>query len=228
MYRKGFVNDYYFDQIDCKDKAYLLGFFIADGCIKLQPRCKNSYALILNNSIDDEEVIRFYQERICPDNILEYYHYTKGAINRKPTVLCKWTSTHMKETLERYNIGLRKTYDDKFTFNFDIIPKNLQWDFLRGLLDGDGTITSRGYLSFIVNSPLFGEQIKNILEQDNICWCVIDRVVKSIIPYWVVRVNGTNHDKRTSILKIYHKLYDDKYYYLQRKKIKFEEYLDIK
>ena len=97
-----------------------------------------------------------------------------------------------------------------------------------GDLDGDGTITSRGYLSFIVNSPLFGEQIKNILEQDNICWCVIDRVVKSIIPYWVVRVNGTNHDKRTSILKIYHKLYDDKYYYLQRKKIKFEEYLDIK
>ena len=32
--RKYFINDNYFDNIDCEDKAYLLGFLAADGSIQ--------------------------------------------------------------------------------------------------------------------------------------------------------------------------------------------------
>ena len=51
------INDTYFDEIDSEDKAYLLGFLIADGCIRAEKR-KNgniSYRICFSNSIEDKE-----------------------------------------------------------------------------------------------------------------------------------------------------------------------------
>lgn len=35
-----YINEHYFDVIDSEDKAYILGFLIADGCIRLEERKK--------------------------------------------------------------------------------------------------------------------------------------------------------------------------------------------
>lgn len=43
MHRKFDVNDNFFENIDSEEKAYLLGFFVADGTYGLGSNCKNSY-----------------------------------------------------------------------------------------------------------------------------------------------------------------------------------------
>lgn len=55
--KRHFVNDDYFSKIDSESKAYLLGFFIADGCIGMNERCKNSYFMQLNICYDDHELL---------------------------------------------------------------------------------------------------------------------------------------------------------------------------
>lgn len=81
-------NDTYFDNIDTHEKAYILGFLIADGCIKLEKRRSGNYSkrICFSNSIDDFEVIEYIHDKICPEVKLLTFHNTKGAINRKPQI----------------------------------------------------------------------------------------------------------------------------------------------
>ena len=63
------INDEFFDEIDCEEKAYLLGYLVADGCICVTPRKSgnNTYRISFNNSIDDKEAIDLMHKCICPD-----------------------------------------------------------------------------------------------------------------------------------------------------------------
>ena len=66
-----YINEHYFDVIDSEDKAYILGFLIADGCIRLEER-KNvtSYRIAFSNNIDDSEIIELIHFKICPNQVL--------------------------------------------------------------------------------------------------------------------------------------------------------------
>lgn len=93
--KKGFkykTNDSFFDIIDSEEKAYLLGFFVADGSLRKESKYRNgqvysySYRFEVKNSIDDLEIVKLYNKFICPDKKLEFTSYSKGAINRKQQV----------------------------------------------------------------------------------------------------------------------------------------------
>lgn len=168
---KGFkkVNDAFFDEIDNEEKAYILGFFIADGCIKLE-KDKNGEIthsrLAFSNSIDDEEIINRIHTLICPENKILHVHNVSDGANRKPQLTLQWTSKHMKNTLvEKYNIVPRKTYDGDFKLPDGVIPKELFRHFVRGFIDGDGTFTS-GDIRFVFNSKPFAEQIINFFKEE--------------------------------------------------------------
>ena len=66
---KNISNENYFNNIDCDLKAYLLGFFLADGCITMNSGCKNSYKLSINISEIDKNIVELYQQTICPIRI---------------------------------------------------------------------------------------------------------------------------------------------------------------
>lgn len=166
---KGFkkVNDTFFDEIDNEEKAYILGFFIADGCIRLE-KDKNGEIthsrLAFSNSIDDEEIINRIHTLICPENKILHVHNVNDGANRKPQLILQWTSKHMKNTLvEKYNIVPRKTYDGDFKLPDGVIPKELFRHFVRGFIDGDGSFTS-GEIKFVFNSKPFAEQIINFFK----------------------------------------------------------------
>ena len=159
------VNDTFFDNIDSEIKAYLLGFFIADGCVQKEAKYRNkeiysySYRMMLCNSIDDEDVIKLFQKYICPSKKLEYTINQSGVkVKRKPQVHFRWNSKHMFETLLSYNIIPKKTYDFEFTFPFERIPTKLHRHFIRGFFDGDG---HKGIsdISFVATSKYFLLQI---------------------------------------------------------------------
>ena len=122
--RKVSINDEYFDKIDTEEKAYILGFLIADGTIMKIKRSKDyTYRISFSNSIDDKEAIDLIHKEICPESkISTYNNINKRA---KITYALSWTSKHMYETLTSYNIFPRKTYDKEFKLPDNIIPDNL-------------------------------------------------------------------------------------------------------
>ena len=84
--KRHFVNDDYFSIIDSEKKAYLLGFFIADGTIGMNQGCKNSYFMQVNICNDDDEILKLYQLEICPENKISVCNYQGGGVlYRRPT-----------------------------------------------------------------------------------------------------------------------------------------------
>ena len=153
------INEKFFDNIDSEEKAYLLGFFIADGCMQKEEKKKDgkvysySYRFTLSNSIDDLEIIELFQKSICPNKKIEFINDQRGVKFRKEQARLRWTSKHMFETLESYNIHPRKTYDNEF-FLPKIMSDNLLRHFIRGLFDGDGH-KAQCEIKFVINSEKF-------------------------------------------------------------------------
>ena len=214
------VNESFFDIIDSEEKAYLLGFFIADGCIQREAKKRNgeiysySYRFSINNSIDDEEVVSLFQQLICPHKKLEYKNNQKGVkIKRKQQVCIRWTSKHMYETLSLYNIHERKTYDSEFEFPFDKIPEDLVRHFIRGFFDGDGH-KSKTEIEFILTSKKFGNQILKFFKNFNYRWYEIKG--KTCIYYKLYITGG-----KKLMTWIYNQFYNNANCFLNRKYILF-------
>ena len=226
------VNEDFFEKIDSEIKAYLLGFFVADGSICMNSRCKNSYCLSVNLTKDDEEIVKLYNDYICPNNHIRYNNNKNGAINRRTTAIIKWTSTKMKEILGEYNMKPRKTYDFEFEFQFDKIPEEFLWDFIRGFFDGDGHISYNCdnhtmTFAFYGTSKPFLEQIGLIFEKEFNVEMKIDSTIKTKLTLYCLRFNS-NFKKKEFIKSLYEKFYKNRNFYLKRKKDKFIGYLTFK
>lgn len=151
----------FFKNIDSELKAYILGYIIADGCITIEDRKnRNSkiYRVQFQSSIDDIEIITLIRDTICPLNkitIIKSKQY-----NRKDICRLRIANKEIVEDLiNLYNIKPRKTYDTEF--KFPNINKKFNRDFIRGFIDGDGSIGNK-HFSMICNSKLFLYDILNI------------------------------------------------------------------
>lgn len=157
--RKFPINDNYFDIIDSEDKAYLLGFLIADGCIRKEKRRNGniSYRICFSNSIDDKEAIELLHSKICPKATLGISNQSTEAIKRKDNYTLQWTSPHMVETLiNKYRIIPHKTEDSEFKLPENSIPENMWRHLIRGFFDGDGHC-GKYELQFVFTSKPFME-----------------------------------------------------------------------
>lgn len=220
--RRYWVNDTFFDVIDCEIKAYLLGYFIADGCCCFENKKHNgvidshAHRLTLSVSEDDEEVIKLFQKYISPDRTIEHTNIQNGVkYKRKPQLRYRWSSTHMFNVFkDKYKILSRKTYDSSFVFPFDTIPNDLHRHFIRGYFDGDGCKpTNINSINFCFNSKSFAEQICKVFPYGHhIAECKGKTCV-----YYKVKINGGK--KLIEWVKDY--FYKDANYYLKRKFNKF-------
>ncbi len=223
------VNDVFFDEIDTEEKAYILGFFVADGCIRLEKDKDGEIThsrLTFSNSIDDEEIINHIHRVICPENKILYTHNTKDGANRKPQIILQWTSKHMKDVLvNKYKIIPKKTYDGDFEIPLDTIPEKLFRHFIRGFIDGDGNF-NKGELRFVANSDKFALQIIKFFEKkfkeygdlvDNFKYSIY-KINGKTVTYYRVRLPMGSGRKN-----LYKKLlYENATIFLNRKKNKFD------
>ena len=228
--KRNVSNENYFEEIDCDLKAYLLGFFLADGCITMNSGCKNSYKLSINISEKDKDLVKLYQETICPNNKIVISHYTKGAVNRKPTWQIKWTSNKMKEDLSKFNISVRKTNDLTFEFPFDKLDSKLYFSFIRGFFDGDGHLSYEKdkiqfTFAFYATSELFLNQLGTIFQKEfNINYSITSNKKKNLNLYCLTF--NSNNKRKDFIQKLYNKMYNNSQFSLDRKRLKFESYLN--
>jgi len=219
----------FFDNIDSEEKAYLLGFFLADGFLT------NNFRLGIENSIDDEEILLKFKENISPDIPLRYRDRKNNGVKRKKQVIFIITSEKMFNTLsKKYNIIQNKTYNSEFSFNFDLIPTNLIRHFIRGFFDGDGSISFYKYhktiyfnFSFVINSLNFCNQIAKLFsEKFNIIIVIYEKEGKTC-KYYTLRFS-CDKNRYVKMQEVYEYLYKDSNIYLKRKKEKFDLYLEYR
>lgn len=224
---KKWTNDTFFDVIDTEEKAYILGFFVADGCIRKEydKRCgSTSYRICFSNSVDDFEIIDLIHNRICPNNKIIETHHTSDGANRKKQLIMQWTSRHMVNTLfDKYKLTTQKTKDTNYQIPDNVIPYDLMRHFIRGLIDGDGTI-NKSDIRIVINSYKLGEQIVHFFEKEFEKYeNVIEKFSYKIYEcngkttkYWRLRI-PTGKGRRKLMKKI---LYENSTVFLTRKKEK--------
>lgn len=206
-------NSNYFKTIDTETKAYILGYIVADGSIEESVRKDRPSKLIrlrLGCISEDEEIIKLIQKEIAPYNVIR--HYQPKAKNRKQTSILQICDKELINDLRSlYDIQPRKTYHS--TFKFPNIPKKFERDFIRGYIDGDGSIGDK-HFSMICNSPIFATQIKDkFLKQiPNLKWYIYEECRK-ITPYWSLHFNFCLKVKRN----LFEYLYKDAVVFLKRK-----------
>lgn len=121
------LNEHYFDNIDCDEKAYWLGFLFADGAIS-------------NNTI------HFGQSKDRVNSVISFkkaIKLTKDIQITQPKVgntfySCQFVSKHMANKLKEYGCVPKKSL--LISFNPNIVPSIYMNSFIRGYFDGDGCI----------------------------------------------------------------------------------------
>ena len=205
-------NEDYFEFIDTEDKAYFLGFILADGCVSKSSNC-----------------FKIIQKE--PDILYKF----KECINfNGPIFKSKYRSTHeismssMKtiKDLSSHGIYPAKTYIVKYPN----IPDQLINHFMRGVFDGDGCISlridkrdnsKRGQVNICSGSFDFITEYYNKL----LTYCDLSGKNKIRCPsgtYYVVDWGGLS-----DVEKIHKFFYNNATIYLDRKKKTFDEVISI-
>lgn len=125
------LNESYFENIDTPEKAYILGLLFADGSIVLDNDRQPSLKLELVET--DVEILKRIQELLNSNGKLTY---NKRAERTNGTYSFSIRSQKIASDLSKWNIVPNKTYAvDEIK-----IPEKFQEDYLRGYIDGDGSI----------------------------------------------------------------------------------------
>ena len=214
-------NHHYFDKIDDQNKAYLLGFFVADGWITTGNR------LGINIQSQDDYILKEYQ-KFTGTNIFNR-NRTTSLIKRQDSSNIRWNSKYMISTFKTLNIIQNKTYHTDFEFPFEKMSSKFIRHFIRGFIDGDGCFESnKGVFTItLVNTSLkFMQQLGNEFEKitEGIKSTIRKRNGKTV-DYYSLRFNFLRTNKPEKVLQIYNYLYKDSNLFLTRKKDKIESYL---
>jgi len=125
-YQKPTYNSHYFSKVDTKEKAYILGFILADSHI-------DKDYISLKIALSDKKVLYFISEQLG-GNVYEHNKLNKSK-RIFPHVRLKIGDKNIYTDIRRY-IGGRLKKDR----HFPIISDNLRCYLLQGFFDGDGSI----------------------------------------------------------------------------------------
>lgn len=130
------LNEDYFETIDTEEKAYLLGFITADGCvIYRKDRKTKSGVFSIQLAIKDVEIINKIKDVLHSNSKISY-----DKRDKKEAYGIKISSTKLVDDLGKYGVVPNKTYVMKKIYT-DFEDKELLRHYLRGLLDGNGCIS---------------------------------------------------------------------------------------
>jgi len=140
----------FFDEIDTEEKAYWLGFIYADGSVALNP-----HRLRISLVVEGKRHLEKFKDAIgYTGKVLGPYHVSsknKGGKKTKYTLEC--CHTGFVEALMKHGVIPNKT----FLVSFPDIPKELRRHFIRGLFDGDGSVSvgTTKYRHKVYKTPTF-------------------------------------------------------------------------
>jgi hypothetical protein len=137
------VDSNFFNKIDTSEKAYILGFLYADGYNNEQKKLMR-----LDLQIDDEEILNKIKIVMKFKGDIKHYENKNKVFlitgsdkeyKCKPTARLLIHNTNLSRQLALKGCTNNKTYNITFP-STDILPIELYSHFIRGLIDGDGSI----------------------------------------------------------------------------------------
>ena len=134
-------NEHYFDEIDTAEKAYWLGFMYTDGFIQ----AKRKYSTIkvgITITASDIHHLEKFKEAVEFTGPIHTYTPEKKEYSfsgTKPYCRILISSEGLAQGLINHGCITQKS--DKLVYpGHDIVPEEFERDFVRGCIDGDGSI----------------------------------------------------------------------------------------
>lgn len=214
-------NENYFDKIETEHKAYWLGFLYADGC---NSEDRNTIRFQLQEK--DIEILEKFNKDIESNRPLTFIeHKTKHPTwqNQYTATIC---SKHMSQQLSALGCHQAKSLSLLFPAN-NQVPEPYIKHFLRGLWDGDGSIS---IYNVIRNKKLKPRLCGCLVSTLDIC-SKISTILKTTIGVnsHICAVNNRQTTTRRLKIsgtqqnfKVMSWLYENSSIYLERKYKKFE------
>lgn len=202
------INHTFFNIIDSEIKAYLLGFFYADGYIDFK---HNRIQICIAEQ--DRYIIDLYLSYLYPECFIKEIHNTKGALNRQKQLVIRINSKELVDAFIQQGITDKKS---SINFNIPLIEECYKIHFIRGYFDGDGCISYHG-TDKQYKRISFCNQTMQILKdiQDYFLNEGIKSSLNTTKNYFTLEFNGQKADKVGEIM------YKDSNYKLLRKFNKF-------
>lgn len=221
QHKRYFVNEKYWEKIDTANKAYFLGWMYSDGCVTMGG---NLFRFKLCIQERDAYILNYFVKD------LDSSHVIKFEKRKQPhhTDMFNLTVISNKMCQDLINLGCvqRKSLILEFP-SYDMVPEHLIHHFIRGVFEGDGSIS--GFIRRPGTNPQFNF---NIVGTKSICEGVNYELSKNLgVKLQSVRTHGKvftyTLGGNQQIRKLYHYLYDDAELFLTRKKAKMAEVFNI-
>lgn len=221
------INENFFKTIDTEEKAYILGLFAADGNI-----AKSTTNIKLELKYIDVDILEKIKEAMDYDfNLIHcnYKSYFPNSNKIYDNYLIRLNITNKKIYTDIQKYGLTPNKSKTLDVNLDLIPEEFMHHFLRGLWDGDGSISisyQKSYPNVSMNlttSNIMYDKIYNIL----------DNKIDGFIGYGYFRNKEKQYtktlivSKNQSVYNLLKYLYKDATIYLDRKYNKYLEIINI-
>jgi hypothetical protein len=214
--RKYSFNENFFETIDSPEKAYIIGFIIADGSLNEK---RVSLKISIHNK--DKEILNRINIIMESDKKI-YERFNRNGFSSNGTPLCELVFTSPKITSDLIKLGIRSNK----TFNCEIpkIKQHLLSHFWRGMLDGDGhiSISKRGKCTPSLETGICGNiHMMNALSEYMTSLGIINKITKdkSIFRVRICAMRA---------LKFLDYLYENDTISLIRKKEKYLHYKSIR
>lgn len=206
------VNDNYFVKINNSQKAYWLGFILADGCIKKN----NTFQLALKK--DDKVHLEKFLKCIKGDFKIIY---EKRSFDSKLNCVLRIHRIKFCQNLIRLGVDKNKSTKEKVP----LIKEKYYSHFIRGIFDGDGWLC-------IGKNKEFG-----ICSSFDICNFIAITLTKEIVGLKFPLITLNNKKKKNSLFRIrFHSkkdiililryIYKDSTVSLDRKRNLFKKFLE--
>lgn len=147
--RKYTLDESYFHNIDNQNKAYILGFFYADGSVG-----STDYSVTINLNEKDKYILESMNKQFKNTKPLGYTPISIKYRRPNPQYRIQIYSKEMHNDLVDKGVLPNKSLIIKYpTF----LPDSLQSHFLRGVFDGDGCITrTKRKSNYIISVSIMG------------------------------------------------------------------------
>lgn len=189
----------YFENIDTETKAYLLGLFMADGCVYINEI--GSKLFVIQLQVEDSYMIQFIKDELGAER--------KIVIDKRDgSSSISIINNDFVSNLEKHGVT-----ENKLTRFIPEIDESLRGHFLRGLLDGDGSITYRKDRKEY--DVVFSAH--NKVAQQMRCMLINTLDINKNSLSFEDNLETIRWRKSEDVVKIIHYLYDDSHIYLHRK-----------
>lgn len=209
------INESFFEEINSEESAYFLGLLFADGNISYDTSGSRSPIIRIGLKVDDEKILTIFKEILGLKNKIIY----DKRINKESAIL-SFRNNKIAQDLSKYGIIPRKTY---LTKHLPAIDKKYCRHFLRGLIDGDGSIFKNNNGLYCID---FCSYHKTICEEfRNLCNEYLTIKNNNIIANYGSAFH-IRFTRMSSVKELAKSLYCPSNYYLERKKEIVEEILN--